>query len=108
MKIRESEATFQERVIHLAELLGWRVVEFESYRRAARGAFSGTNRSTGWPDLTLIRERLMFRELKAQGGRVRPEQEAMIAALLAAGADAAIWRPDDWDEIARELGRRLP
>lgn len=81
-----------------AELMTW-------CRRLA-GAYgwityhTGDSRSAdaGFPDLVLVnptRGRLLFRELKTPGGRLSPEQTQWRYALLAAGADYAIWRPDD-------------
>lgn len=106
---RLSEEAFQAQVIELAEVCGWRVIEFEAYRKAARGKFLGEQRSTGWPDLTLIRERVIFRELKAQAGRASADQKEILGLLEAAGADVRVWRPSDWPEIERTLGaRRAP
>lgn len=101
-----SETAFQAQVINLAESCGWLVIEFEAYRKAARGRFLGEQRSTGWPDLTLIRDRVVFRELKAQRGRLRPDQALVIGALERAGADVGIWRPSDWPAIERTLAAR--
>lgn len=53
----------------------------------------------GFPDLVLLNARsgrLIFVELKAQSGRVRPEQETWINALRAGGHTAELWRPADW------------
>jgi hypothetical protein len=52
----------------------------------------------GFPDLVLLHPRagrLLFRELKTAAGRLSPEQTQWRYALLAAGADYAIWRPAD-------------
>ena len=62
----------------------------------------------GFPDLVLIsstRRRALFRELKKQDGRVSPQQKVVLAAMTAAGLDAAVWRPSDLasGRIAREL-----
>lgn len=60
----------------------------------------------GYPDLTICGiGGVLFRELKAQRGRVTPEQQAWLDALTAAGADADAWRPEDLlsGRIAREL-----
>lgn len=52
----------------------------------------------GFPDLVLAsgrRSRLLFRELKTDSGRLRPEQKTMLAVLEACGQDAGVWRPAD-------------
>lgn len=73
----------------------------------------GTN--PGFPDdVLIVHGRVMYRELKSQTGRVRPDQRIVLAALAAAGADVDIWRPADLrtGRIAREIAAlsaaRLP
>jgi hypothetical protein len=54
----------------------------------------------GYPDLTLTRNgRLIFAELKADGGRLRPDQELWLEALRKIAAEVYCWRPTDWSEI---------
>lgn len=59
----------------------------------------------GWPDLAIVGNRLILRELKTETGRLRPEQQGWIESLDAAGVDVAVWRPSDWrsGRIAEEL-----
>jgi len=59
----------------------------------------------GFPDLVLVGGRVLYRELKSMRGRTSDAQSAWLASLRAAGADACVWRPSDWDEIVVELGR---
>lgn len=62
----------------------------------------------GFPDIVLIKgDRILWRELKTQKGKLSPDQEIWRDRLLAAGADWAIWRPIQWgnDEILKELMR---
>jgi hypothetical protein len=50
----------------------------------------------GYPDLTLVgKGGVLFRELKAAKGVLKPEQRLWLAALEEAGADAGVWRPVD-------------
>jgi hypothetical protein len=49
----------------------------------------------GWPDLVLVGNSIIFRELKSAAGTLRPEQHDWRDVLCAAGADWAIWRPAD-------------
>jgi hypothetical protein len=50
----------------------------------------------GYPDLTIVGQAgHMFRELKAERGRLRPEQSDWIARLRQGGADVDVWRPAD-------------
>ena len=59
----------------------------------------------GWPDSTIVGERVIYRELKSEHGRLRPEQAALGERLSAAGQDWAIWRPSHWlsGQIETEL-----
>lgn len=100
-----SEREFQGQVIELARQWGWHVVHFHDSRRQSGGAMVGDSDAAGWPDLTLIRERVMFRELKKVGGKVTPDQERMLERLRHAGCDAEIWRPTDWELIHETLSQ---
>lgn len=67
----------------------------------------------GFPDLVIVgRNKILYRELKTQTGRIRAEQTTVIGLLAAAGADIAIWRPADLlngrilEELLEIAGRR--
>jgi len=60
----------------------------------------------GWPDSVIIGERVIYRELKSQAGRLTPEQRATGDALKAAGCDWRVWRPRDWLDGSIELELR--
>lgn len=84
-----SEAELQEAVEELAGWLGWRTWHDHDSRR---------NRA-GLPDLVAVhhrQQRVIFAELKTARGRLRPEQEAWRADLIAAGVEYFLWRPADW------------
>lgn len=96
-----TEKNFQQAVIDLARLHGCRVYHTHDSRRSEKG----------WPDLVIVGPRgVLFRELKADRGRVKPEQWEWIEALKLAGQDAGVWRPADWPEVVlaeiRLVGRR--
>jgi hypothetical protein len=60
----------------------------------------GSRRSSGgFPDSWIINlktGRAMFRELKAQAGKLTPDQRMLGYALAAGGHDWAVWRPSDY------------
>jgi hypothetical protein len=89
------ERDFQRAVCKLAKVLGCMVYHTHDSRRS----------EPGFPDLVIVgRHGVMFRELKAQGGRLSPEQETWIYGLRNADADAAVWRPSDWpDRVTTDL-----
>ena len=94
MKLTEAE--FLGQVTELAAIYGWSWVHFRPARTAHgwRTPVSGPL-GAGWPDLVLVRDRVIFAELKADDGRVRPEQAEVGAVLAAAGAEWHLWRPKD-------------
>jgi hypothetical protein len=91
-----TEIQLQQSVEELAGLLGWWAWHDRDSRR----------NKAGLPDLLLVRgSRVLWRELKTQSGRVRPEQRQVLAMLTAAGQDAGVWRPQQWTDgtIRKEL-----
>src|SRR5262249_31803425 len=92
-RVRLAEKEFQAQVVQLARLLRWRVYHTYDSRRSAPGL----------PDLLLVRERVLWAELKTESGRVTPAQRAWIEALAAAGQEVRLWRPRDWPTIQAVL-----
>ena len=95
-----TEERFEQRVILLAALHGWRGY----HTRKSFGVVMGVNRldAYGWPDWAFWhprKGRFMLRELKTQRGPVSPYQTQVIAELAACGIDTKVWRPSDWPEI---------
>ena len=88
-----NEKLFQGLVTEYAGLNGWATY----HTRDSRGS------DPGFPDLVLVRDRVIFAELKAARGRVTNDQRAWAAALEAAGAVYYLWRPADWPEIETVL-----
>lgn len=81
------EASFQRLITDLAEWCGWHWTFNADSRRTQAGV----------PDLLLIREqRLVWREIKAERGKLRPAQLAFGQRLLRAGQDWGVWRPSHW------------
>lgn len=91
-----TEAELQEAVVELAHLFGWRVAHFRPARTAHGWRTPVAADGAGWPDLTLVRERVVFAELKGDRGALRPDQIIWQRALAEAGAEHYVWRPKDW------------
>lgn len=107
--IKMSEAQFQSSVIEVAHLGGWLIAHFRAAKTSKGWRTPVGADGAGWPDLVLVhpkRQAVLFRELKTDDGRLRPEQEAWRDVLTAAGADWACWRPGDLDAIAETLTGR--
>lgn len=101
--IVETERGFQGAVVDLARLTGWRVAHFRPAQTALGWRTPVEADGQGFPDLVLVRERVLWRELKADRGRLTAEQRAWISALAAAGEDVAVWRPRDWPVVVATL-----
>lgn len=92
------ETSFLASVRELAHGLRWLTYHTHNSRRS----------EPGFPDLVLVRgDRVVYRELKTNAGRVTAAQQVWLDALVAGGADAAVWRPVDLEagEIQRDLLR---
>lgn len=105
-----TERAFQDSIAATARLLSWRVFHIRA-ARTANGwrtpvAFDGQ----GFPDLVLVRERIIYAEIKLERGRLSPEQVAWLEDLRAAGQEVYVWRPSDWASGAIEdvLRNRTP
>ena len=93
-----SEAAFQAEVVRLAKALGWLVFSTWDSRHSPAGE----------PDLRLVRERVIWAELKSEKGAPTVLQRQAGILLEAAGAEYYLWRPSMMDEIIRVLGRDGP
>lgn len=101
----ETEATFQGAVIELAQRLGFRVAHFRAARTKHGWRTPVAADGEGFPDLVLVRERVVWAELKREGEDLRSAQEKWRDWLLAAGEEWYMWRPSDWDEIMNVLSK---
>jgi hypothetical protein len=100
-----SEQIFQQKVIALARMNGWRIfhpMKMQARDGSWRTALSGDK---GWPDLVLAhRERgFLVCELKTDAGRLTEDQKVWLY-HLAPWAECHVWRPADLETIAKRLG----
>ncbi|WP_300613239.1 hypothetical protein [Trebonia sp.] len=91
-----SEAALQDHVRALCDGLGLAVQHVHDPRRSWL---------PGWPDLTVIGSRVIYRELKSEQGTVSAEQRDVGQRLTDAGQDWAVWRPAQL--LSGEIGRQL-
>ncbi|MFC3299621.1 VRR-NUC domain-containing protein [Arthrobacter agilis] len=96
-----SEQQLQDKVVQLAEELGWMTFHVYDSRRS----------NPGWPDLVLVHpvcRRLIIWELKSKNGRATPAQLTWLTALRNLGLNVGIKKPEDWasESIQRELAAR--
>lgn len=90
-----TERELQRAVVSLAHLRGWHTYHTYDSRRSA----------AGFPDLVLVREYVVFAELKSEKGKLRPEQLAWQQWLAEAHYHVRLWRPSDW--LSGEIERTL-
>jgi hypothetical protein len=101
-----TEEQFQKTIIDLAHINGWTVAHFRK-AQTKRGNWitpvGGDGK--GFPDLVLVRDRVIFAELKSDKGTLRPDQKIWRDKLLEAKQAWYMWKPKDWDIIVETLKR---
>lgn len=101
---------WEDVVIETARYLGWRVMHvrpiFDGKRK--RWVTPTSADGEGYPDLTLVRERVVVAELKTGAAAATPAQMDWLRAFAAAGVEAYVWRDSDWDAVVATLRRRGP
>jgi hypothetical protein len=99
------ESDFQKLVIDYAHLNRWRVAHFRaSLNQRGKWQTAVAGDAKGFPDLVLVRERVIFAELKTDRGVIGDAQKQWRDWLKAANVEHHLWRPRDWDEVQRILG----
>jgi hypothetical protein len=99
-----SEAIFQDQVIRLAKMQGW-LIFHASPKMVRPGVWRSDGR--GFPDLVLVHKGgrgIIFAELKTDLGRLSEHQLDWGEAILTAGGEYHVWRPQHLQAIAERLG----
>ncbi|BCW96778.1 MAG: VRR-NUC domain-containing protein [Fimbriimonadales bacterium] len=101
-----SEQEFQRTLLELARLKGWRVHHTRPALDRRGRWLTPIQGDAGFPDLVLARGgRVLFVELKREGRRPSPQQQAWLDALAGcAGVEVYVWTPRDWSAIVAILG----
>jgi hypothetical protein len=90
-----TEADLQRLVIELCDRLG-----LHHYH-----TFDSRRSEPGWPDLVIIGDAIIYRELKSRAGVLTPAQRRWGSRIERAGGDWAVWRPVDWQNMT--IGSQL-
>jgi hypothetical protein len=90
------EKEWSRQVYNLAKTLGF--LRYHTYRSKLS--------QPGFPDDVLVRERVIFMELKRESGKVSDAQREWIRALHKAGAEVYVVRPRHLDELGIVMPRR--
>ncbi len=106
----ESERAFQDKVIAMAIMYGWKVQHTRPSLLPGGGWATHIQGHIGFPDLVLAhRDRgLLFSELKAERGKLSPSQADWLETLAAPKREPEcyLWRPKDFQFIVERLGGR--
>ena len=88
------ESDWQQQVLDTAHENGWIAFHTQASIRST---------GPGFPDLILIRERILYVELKAEIGQLAEHQEEWKIAIQNADGEYHLWRPSDWDSVQQIL-----
>ena len=98
IQLKMTESDLQEAVLEIAHLYKWRCAHFRSVPvKHADGRVTYMTPvqadGTGFPDLVLVRDRVLFVELKSDAGRLSVAQQDWLFALSKAEAECHLWQP---------------
>ena len=98
-----SERIFQDKVEQIAKMNGW-LIFHASPHLVRPGVWRSDGR--GFPDLVLVHKSrgLIFAELKTDLGRLSEHQLDWGEAIVSAGGEYHLWRPQNLQAIAERLG----
>lgn len=100
--------SWEQTVIDTAHMFGWRVMHirpvFDGRRKRWVTGIAADGK--GWPDLTLVRERIVCAELKSGTGTTTSHQREWLADLARAGVECYVWRDTDYEAVVATLRRR--
>lgn len=105
MKLLEKD--FQQQIIELAQLYGWKVAHFRhAWSKDGKRCHTPVQADgKGFPDLCMVkRVRIIFAEVKGDNGKMSAEQEEWLKKLYYV-AETYLWRPHDWERIQEILTR---
>lgn len=91
-----TEKEWSAQVADLCRMLGYR--RYHTFRSDRSPA--------GFPDETLVRDRIVFLELKTEKGKLSPAQRDWLTALIRADGEAYVVRPSQLQLLAAALASR--
>jgi hypothetical protein len=106
--VRMSESELSECIVQLGRLFGWRIAHFRPAMTKQGWRTPVAADGKGFPDLVLVRDRVVYAELKSTKGTLSNDQVDWSGSLIGAGAEYYVWRPLDWEDgtIESVLRRR--
>jgi hypothetical protein len=104
-----TEKEWQNQVLELAKLLGWKRAHFRTVRvqRKNGSVYYETPvqaNGKGFPDLIMVRgNRLIAAELKRDGEKLEPDQEEWARVLRNTPVEVYAWCPSDFELVQQIL-----
>lgn len=98
------EDEFKTEVLKFAVDHGWLRAHFRPAKTAKGWRTPVEADGKGFLDLVLVRERVVYVELKAPGNTMSDDQVKWFNALKKAKQEVYCWWPKDWEEIRKVLG----
>ncbi len=96
-------------IIDVAGLFGWRCAHFRPAMTKHGWKTPVQGDGKGWPDLVLVRDRVLYIEVKVGRNTLSSEQASWLEALRAAGQEAYVCTDSMWESGEIEaLLRREP
>ncbi len=93
---KREEDQLVEAVIDMSHLFGLYVAHFRPAQiRPGVWITPVQGDGKGYPDLTIVGNKPIWRETKSSTGSMTPEQKIWAARIKAAGGDFAVWKPED-------------
>lgn len=97
------ESYFQDAVATVARYNGWLVAHFRPAKERGQYATPVAYDAEGFPDLVLVRERVVYAECKSEKGELTFEESKWIDRLQKAWEEVYVWRPSMCNDIKRIL-----
>ncbi|MCJ7828135.1 MAG: VRR-NUC domain-containing protein [Dehalococcoidia bacterium] len=99
------EEDFLKQVIELAHLCGWLIFHARPAMTSKGWRTPVQADGAGFPDLVLVRERVIFAELKSEKGKLSDTQKVWRDAILAADGEYYTWKPSEWDDVVDKVSK---
>lgn len=99
------ENALQRLIVAKARRMHWLVAHFHTVEAVIPNTGGRTHWITpvaadgkGFPDLILLRDRILVVEVKGTGGKLRPDQIKWLSAFrLVPGVEVHVWSPKEWE-----------
>ena len=89
-----TEKQWQQTVIDLARRLGYEFIYH---------TWNSRHSPAGFPDLVILKDRMIVAELKREDGHLTPEQYFWLLAFIEVTPHVFLWKPSDFDSVVEIL-----